>query len=50
MSGNAGFYIGSNIPDPGHMGPDPFVGMLDEVGIWNVALTTADVCAATGTC
>ena len=46
----SGLQIGSNIPDVNHPNADLFIGMLDEVGIWKVALTTAEVRAAAGSC
>jgi hypothetical protein len=42
--------VGSNIVDPNHPGSDLLLGLLDEVGVWNVSLTMADLCAATGGC
>jgi hypothetical protein len=33
--------IGENSQSP--LGPDAFVGQLDEVGVWNRALTNAEI-------
>ena len=38
----SGLQLGSNIPDPMHPNADLFVGLLDEVGIWDASVALPD--------
>jgi hypothetical protein len=45
-----GMRIGANIPDGTYPGPDTFVGALDQLRVWNVALDQTELCVAAGIC
>jgi hypothetical protein len=42
--------LGGNAPDGSDPTPARMIGAIDEVRIWSVARTQAELCAATGTC
>lgn len=46
-AGVDGLALGQNLPDPP---ADHLAGALDDVRIWRIALSAAEVCASAGTC